>query len=55
MMITILAFFHAVGMRLSDQHLGYSLASVFEILYSPDFNVSKFIWSLPGAVSLHIS
>ena len=29
--ITILSFFHAVGIRLSDKHLEYSLASVFEM------------------------
>ena len=44
--ITILAFFHAVGIRLFDKHLVYSLASVFEMVSSPAFNVSMFIWSL---------
>ena len=45
--IVISAFFHAVGIRLSDKHLVYSLASVLEMVSSPVFNVSMFIWSLP--------
>ena len=53
--ITTLAFFHAVGIRLSDKHLVYSLASVFEMVFSPAFNVSMFIWSLPVAVPFFIS
>ena len=44
--IAIIAFFHAVGIRLSDKYLVYSLASVFEMVSSPTFNVSMFIWSL---------
>ena len=47
-------FFHAVGIRLSDKHLVFSLASVFEMVTSPAFNVSMFIWSLPVAVPLFI-
>ena len=54
-MIIILAFFHTVSIRLSDKHLVYSLASVFETISSPAFNVSMFIWSLPVAVSFIIS
>ena len=46
----MLAFFHDVGIRLSDTHLVYSLASVIEIVSSLAFNVSMFIWSLPVAV-----
>ena len=41
--IIALAFFHIVGIRLSDKHLVYSLASVFEMVSSPAFNVSMFI------------
>ena len=33
----------------------YSLASVFEMVYFPAFNVSMFIWSLPVAVPFFIS
>ena len=44
--ITILAFFHVVGIRFSDKHLVYSLASVFEMVSSPAFNVSMFMWLL---------
>ena len=44
------ALFHAVGIRLSDKHLVYSLASVFGMVSSPVFNVSMFTWSLPVAV-----
>ena len=39
-LITIIAFFHAKGIRLSDKHLVYSLASVFKMVFSPAFNVS---------------
>ena len=53
--ITILPFFHAVCIRLSYKHLVYSLASVIEIIYSPAFNVSMVIWSLPVAVAFFIS
>ena len=53
--ITILAFFHAVGIRLSDKHLVYSLASAFEMVSSPVFNVSMFIWWLFVAVPFFIS
>ena len=53
--IIILAFFHAAGIRLSDKHLVYSLASVFEMVSAPAFNVSMFIWSLPVAVTFSIS
>ena len=49
--IAILAYFHVLGIRLSDKHLVYSLASVFEMVFSPAFNVSMFVWSLPVAVS----
>ena len=44
-----------MGIRLSEKHLGYSLASVFEMVSSPAFNVSMFIWSLPVAVPFFIS
>ena len=44
-----------MGIRFSDKHLVYSLASVFDIISSPAFNVSMFIWSLPVAVSFFIS
>ena len=40
---------------LSDKRLVYSLASVFEMVSSPAFNVSMFIWSLPVAVPFFIS
>ena len=39
-----------MGIRLSDKYLVYSVASVFEMISSPAFNVSMFIWSLPVAV-----
>ena len=51
----MLAFFHAVGIRLSDKHLVYNLASVFEMVSSPASNVSIFILSLPVAVPFFIS
>ena len=44
----LLAFFHAVRIRLSEKYLLYSLASVFEMVSSPAFNVSMCIWSLPS-------
>ena len=53
--IIILAFFHAVGIRLSEKHLVYSLPSVFQMVSSPAFNVSLFIMSLPVAVPFFIS
>ena len=53
--IIILEFFHTVGIHLSDKHLVYSLASVFEMVSSPAFNISMFIWSLPVAVPFFIS
>ena len=43
-----------MGIRLSDKHLVYSVASVFEMVSSPAFNVSMFIWSLPGVVQFFI-
>ena len=55
LIIIVLAFFHALGYRLSDKHLVYSLASVFENVSSPAFNVSMFIWSLPAAVPFFLS
>ena len=39
-----------MGIRFSDKLLMYSLASVFEMVSSPAFNVSMFIWPLPVAV-----
>ena len=39
-----------MGIRVSDKHLVYSLASVFDMVSSPAFNVWMFIWSLPVAV-----
>ena len=53
--ITILPFVHAVGIRLTDKHFVYSVGSVFEMVSSPAFNVSLFIWSLPVAVPFFIS
>ena len=56
--LKVITFFHAVGIRLSDKHLVYSLASVFEIVYSPAFNVSLFIKIMVVACCcpiLHIS
>jgi len=50
--ITTLAFFHAMGIHLSDKDLVYSLASVFEMVSSPP--VSMFIWSLPVDVPFFI-
>ena len=44
--------FKDVGIRLSEKHFVYSLASVFEMISSPAFNVSMFIWSLPVALPL---
>ena len=44
-----------MGIRLSEKHLVYSLASVFEMVYSPDFNVYMFLWSLHVAVPFFIS
>ena len=44
-----------MGIRLSDKHLVCSLASVFEMVSSPAFNVSMFTWSLPVAVPFFIS
>ena len=41
--VIILAFFHAVCIRLSDKHLVYRLASVLEMVSSPAFNVSMFM------------
>ena len=40
---------------LSGKHLVYSLASLFEMVSSPAFNVSIFIWSLSVAVLFFIS
>ena len=54
-MITTLAFFRAVGIRLSDKHLEYSLASVLEMVSFHAFNVSMFIWSLPVTVPFFIT
>ena len=51
----ILAFFHAVSIRLSDKDLIYSPGSVFEKVSSPAFNVSMIMWSLPVAVPFFIS
>ena len=53
--ISILVFFHAVGIRLSDTYLVYSLANIFEMVFSLSFNVSMLIWSLPIAVPFFIS
>ena len=52
--IAILALFHSVCIPLSGEHLLYSLANVFEMVSSLAFNVSKFIWLLPVAVSVFI-
>ena len=53
--IIILTFFYAVGIPLSDKHLVYSLASVFEMVFPPACNVSMFIWSLLFAAPFFIS
>ena len=45
---------NAVGIRLSDKHLVYSLAYIFEMISSA-LNVSMFIWSLPIVVPFFIS
>ena len=50
----MLAVFHAVGIRFSNKHLVYNLASVFEMIFSA-FNVSMLIWSLPVVVPFFIS
>ena len=50
--INILAFFHAVSIRLSDKHLVFRLASVFKVVSSPA--LSMFMWSLPVAVPFFI-
>ena len=44
-----------MAIRLSDKHLVYSIASVFDMVYCPAFNVAMFIWSLPVAVPFLIS
>ena len=54
-MITILAFFHVVGIRFSDKYLVYRFASIFEMVSSFAFNISMFIWSLPVAIPFFIS
>ena len=43
------------SIRLSDNNLMYSLTSVFEVVSSPAFNISMFIWSLAVSVPFHIS
>ena len=53
--MAILVFFHAVCIRLSDKHSVYSLASIFEMVSSPAFNVSMFMWLLPVAIPFFIS
>ena len=49
--IAIIPFFHAVGIRLSDNHSVYSLASVFEMLA---FNISMVVWSIAVSVPFFI-
>ena len=44
-----------MGVRLSDKHLIYSLASVFKMVSSPAFNISMFILSFTAAVPFFIS
>ena len=39
-----------MGILLSDKHLVYCLASVSDMVSSPAFNLSMFIWSLLVAV-----
>ena len=53
--IISLVVYHAVTIRLSDKHLVYSLANVFQMVSSRAFNVSMLIWSLPVAVPFFIS
>ena len=48
------AFIHAVCIRLSDKLLVYSVACVFEMVSTPAFNVSVFVWSFPDAVPIFI-
>ena len=43
-----------MDIRLSDKHLVYNLASVFEMVFSPAFNVSMFVWSLSIGVPFFI-
>ena len=47
-------FIYDLGIRLSDKHLVYNFASVFEIVSSLAVNVSMFIWSLPVAVPFFV-
>ena len=47
--ITIIVFFYAVGIRLSDKHLVFNLARIFETVFYPAFNISMCIWLLPVA------
>ena len=54
MIITFLVFFHSVDTHLSDKHSVYSLANVFEMVFSPAFNIFIFMWSLPDAVAFFI-
>ena len=44
-----------MGICLSDKNLVYNLASLFQMVSSPGFSVSMFVWSLPVAVPLHSS
>ena len=53
--LTILAFCHDVGIRLSDKHLVYSFARFFQMVFHPALNVSMFIWSLSVPVPIFIS
>ena len=48
--IIILMLFHVVGVLLSDKHLVSNLAIVFEMVTSPAFSVSLFLWHLPVAL-----
>ena len=53
--LTLVAGYRRVSSLVFDKHLVWSLSSVFEMVSSPAFNVSMFIWSLPVAVPFFIS
>ena len=52
--ITIYAFFHIVGIRLSDMHFVYSLARALVMLSSPTVNISMLTSSFPVAFPFFI-
>ena len=52
--ITIFAFFHVVGIRLSALQFVYSLAKALAMVFSPAFNVSMLTSSFPVAFPFFI-